>query len=156
MFVRLPKGALAQVAAKNLESLNHKSLKLNHPCSSEKGKSGEASITMAPPTISTVMTPSAVDLEAGLDSLPEFDEYVVDLPQYILGGHSSKEKETIPPPFLMMLTAPSITCGLSSLRRTWQTSGTSHRLSWLKVIFLLGQGMCFIHVCLLLFNMFLC
>lgn len=69
---------------------------------------------MAPP-MSTLMAPSVVDLEASLELLLEFDECVVDLPQYVPGGTLVRRKRRRLLPS-MMLTVLSSTCGLFSLR----------------------------------------
>lgn len=98
MFVQLSKAALARVLARNLAATSHKCPKFSHHRSAEKGKLSEA-----PPTVSTstaLAVPSIIDLEVALETMPKFDECVVDLLHYLPSWSSKNGKEKDPPSLL--------------------------------------------------------
>lgn len=90
------KSSLKRVSAKSTSGGSQKRPQFSQYRSTEKDLprlTPTAPIPVAPPPI------SIVDLEAALDSLPSFDEYVKHLPSYSAEG-SSKGKEKIAPSLL--------------------------------------------------------
>lgn len=102
MSARPSKGALAKVSAKNPFAAMNKHHQFNVHRATEKGKSGETSATTTParPFIHAPPTPSIMDLEAGLDTLPNFDDCVANLLRYRPDEKSDKGKVRTPPSLL--------------------------------------------------------